>query len=83
MEKSFSEATNGIESFTGVDGVIPSFYVVDLKTGYQLKKNITFQVSINNVTNKMYFTQRANSYPGPGIIPSEGRVYWGTMIFKF
>lgn len=83
QSRQFSEATNGIESFTGVDGVIPSFYVVDLKTGYQLKKNITLQVSVNNVTNKMYFTQRANSYPGPGIIPSEGRVYWGTMIFKF
>lgn len=77
----FSESTNAEKSLTGVYGIIPSFYVVDAKIGYTLKK-FTFQVSVNNVTNNMYFTQRANSYPGPGIIPSEGRTIFGSVIFK-
>ncbi|MBK21163.1 MAG: hypothetical protein CMP63_02430 [Flavobacteriales bacterium] len=77
----FSEATNAIESMNGVYGLIPSFYVIDVKGGYNFK-NITLQLSVNNVTNKSYFTQRANSYPGPGIIPSEGRVYWVSAVFK-
>ena len=77
----FSEATNAMESMNGVYGLIPSFYVIDVKTGYNFK-NITLQLSVNNVTNKSYFTQRANSYPGPGIIPSEGRIYWVSAVFK-
>ena len=77
----FSEATNARESMNGVYGLIPSFYVIDVKGGYNFK-NITLQLSVNNVTNKSYFTQRANSYPGPGIIPSEGRIYWISAVFK-
>ena len=77
----FSEATNAKESMNGVYGLIPSFYVIDVKGGYNFK-NITLQLSVNNVTNKSYFTQRANSYPGPGIIPSEGRIYWISAVFK-
>ena len=65
----------------GLDGLINAFYLIDGKTGYNFK-NITLQLSVNNVTNKSYFTQRANSYPGPGIIPSEGRIYWVSAVFK-
>lgn len=80
--KQFAEATNATTSSNGLYGVIPSFYVVDAKIGYTIKK-ITLQASVNNITNNMYFTQRATSYPGPGIIPSEGRSFFGTVIFKF
>ena len=77
----FSEASNAIKSSNGLYGIIPSFYVIDAKTGYDFNK-IILQFSINNLTNNYYFTQRANSYPGPGIIPSEGRTYWLSVIFK-
>ena len=77
----FSEATNAIEDTEGLYGIIPSFYVIDTKTGYDLKK-VILQFSINNITNNYYFTQRANAYPGPGIIPSEGRTYWLSILFK-
>lgn len=77
----FSEATNAEESTNGLYGIIPPFYVIDSKFGYNFKK-VLIQLSINNLTNNNYFTQRANSYPGPGIIPSEGRTYWTSLIFK-
>lgn len=77
----FSEATNATESATGLFGTIPSFYVVDTKVSYTYKK-LTFQLSVNNITNVNYFTQRAIGYPGPGIIPSEGRTFWGGLIVK-
>lgn len=80
--KQYAEATNAESSSNGLYGVIPSFYVIDTKIGYTIKK-ITLQASVNNLTNHMYFTQRATSYPGPGIIPSEGRSFFGTIIFKF
>jgi Fe(3+) dicitrate transport protein len=77
----FSESTNAEKSLTGVYGIIPSFYVVDAKVGYTFKSFI-FQISVNNITDHLYFTQRANSYPGPGIIPSEGRTIFGSVIIK-
>lgn len=81
QSQQFSEATNAETSNNGLYGIIPSFYVVDAKMGYKYKK-VTFQTSVNNVFNKMYFTQRANSYPGPGIIPSEGRTFFGSVIIN-
>jgi Fe(3+) dicitrate transport protein len=81
QSQQFSESTNAEKSLTGVYGIIPSFYVVDAKVGYTYKKFI-FQVSVNNLTDHMYFTQRANSYPGPGIIPSEGRTVFGSVIIN-
>jgi Fe(3+) dicitrate transport protein len=29
--------------------------------------------SINNILNKTYATRRAGGYPGPGILPADGR----------
>jgi Fe(3+) dicitrate transport protein len=37
-----------------------------------------FSCGINNLTDAKYFTMRTDEYPGPGIIPSIGRmVYFG------
>jgi Fe(3+) dicitrate transport protein len=30
----------------------------------------------------MYFTRRATGYPGPGILPSDGRSYFMTLQIK-
>jgi Fe(3+) dicitrate transport protein len=38
--------------------------------------------SVNNVANRMYFTRRATGYPGPGILPSDGRTYFVTVQVK-
>ena len=81
QSKQFSESTNAEKSYNGVYGIIPNFYVIDAKIGYTFKR-FSFQVLVNNITDHMYFTQRANSYPGPGIIPSEGRTIFGGVIFK-
>jgi Fe(3+) dicitrate transport protein len=44
-------------------------------------KMFRFQTGINNLTNSMYFTRRAAAYPGPGIIPSDGRnFYFGVRV---
>jgi len=54
---------------------------MDLSLSYQLKK-FTIEGSINNITNTMYFTRRATGYPGPGILPSDGRAFYLTLQFK-
>lgn len=74
----FSDATNAIRTSTAVEGLIPSYKVADLSMAYRYKR-YTIEASINNLFNQMYFTRRAEGYPGPGIIPSDGRGFFLTL----
>jgi Fe(3+) dicitrate transport protein len=56
--------------------------VADISASYQVKKWLSFDFSCNNLFNEKYFTRRAESYPGPGIIPSDGRSFFITVEFK-
>lgn len=82
LSDQFTDATNAVESdVSAVVGIIPAYSVMDVSLSYQLKK-FTFEGSINNLTNEMYFTRRATGYPGPGILPSDGRAFYLTIQFK-
>lgn len=76
--RQYSDATNAELTSTAVEGRINSYSVVDvsLSTFY---KNFTLDISCNNLLNSYYFTRRAESYPGPGIIPADGRVFYVTL----
>jgi Fe(3+) dicitrate transport protein len=78
----FSDATNAVFLPSAVDGIIPAYTVMDLSAEYKLSKLFTLQGSINNLANVNYFTRRADSYPGPGIIPADGRGFFLTLQFK-
>ncbi len=83
LSKQFTDATNELGPVPdAVIGVIPSYYVMDLGASYKLKEWIKLEGGINNLTNSMYFTRRADGYPGPGIIPSDGRSFYLTLQFK-
>ena len=76
----FSDATNAEEVADATRGFIPSYSVQDLSLSYDLKR-FRFSTGVNNLTNAMYFTRRAVAYPGPGIIPSDGRnVYFSVRV---
>lgn len=66
----------------GIFGEIPAYSVVDFSASYKWN-NFKLEAGINNVLNDWYFTRRATGYPGPGIIPSEPRVFYTTLEFKF
>ena len=75
----FSDASNASDPTpNAVEGPIPAYYVVDFSIKYAYRF-LTFEGSINNVTNNMYFTRRATGYPGPGIIPSDARGFFVTV----
>ncbi|MFB0908386.1 MAG: TonB-dependent receptor, partial [Spirosomataceae bacterium] len=74
----FTDATNAIRTATAVEGIIPAYQIVDLSASYQWKK-LRLEGSINNLLNQAYFTRRAEAYPGPGIIPADGRGFYGTL----
>ncbi|MEZ5172767.1 MAG: carboxypeptidase regulatory-like domain-containing protein [Bacteroidia bacterium] len=77
----FSDATNAILTATAVEGIIPNYSVADATLSYTYKKYLV-QLSCNNALNTAYFTRRAESYPGPGIIPSDGRALFLSVQLK-
>ncbi|MCC8424303.1 TonB-dependent receptor [Mucilaginibacter sp. UR6-11] len=79
----FGDATNALTpAANAIIGPIPAYAVMDLSASYKLNKIFTLQGSCNNLTDKRYFTRRAESYPGPGIIPSDARGYYLTLQVK-
>jgi Fe(3+) dicitrate transport protein len=78
----YSDASNAETHPTEVSGKVPSYYILDISSGYKYKY-FTLSAGINNLTNNMYFTRRALSYPGPGIIPSDGRNFYVSLGVKF
>jgi Fe(3+) dicitrate transport protein len=78
----FTDATNAVLTADAVDGLVPAYTVMDVSTSYKLSKNFSLLGTVNNLANKMYFSRRADSYPGPGIIPADGRGYYLTLQFK-
>jgi Fe(3+) dicitrate transport protein len=77
----YTDATNAVRVAGAVNGIIPSYRVMDFSVGYTYKI-FTLEASCNNLLNAMYFTRRAESYPGPGIIPSDGRSLYVTLGIK-
>lgn len=82
LSKQFTDATNAADGgVSAVIGEIPAYQIFDLSASYQFKK-FRIEGNINNLTNEMYFTRRATGYPGPGILPSDGRSYFITLQVK-
>lgn len=81
-QEHYTDATNARYTPNAVNGIIPSYYVLDFSTEYQFKKFITLAAGINNFTDNRYFTRRADGYPGPGIIPSDGLSLYGTVKLR-
>jgi Fe(3+) dicitrate transport protein len=78
--KSFGDATNAVSDPADPSvGVIPAYRVYDWNARLRLTPRIDFVLGVDNVTNARYFTLRAVEYPGPGIIPGNGRTAYATF----
>ncbi|MFN5416417.1 MAG: TonB-dependent receptor family protein [Flavobacteriia bacterium] len=80
----YSDASNAVEaSGDAVIGFIPAYSVMDFSVRYEFKKWFQAEAGVNNVLNAKYYTRRATAYPGPGILPSDGRSFYVTLQYKF
>jgi Fe(3+) dicitrate transport protein len=79
VSETYATATNVPFAANGTSGKIPGYEVWDLSMKYQINKLLYISCSVNNLTNSKYFTRRATGYPGPGILPSEGRTGFITL----
>lgn len=78
VSEHFTDATNARVVAGAVNGVIPAYWVSDISMQYRYKM-FHVEASCNNLFNAMYFTRRADAYPGPGIIPSDARSFFVTV----
>jgi Fe(3+) dicitrate transport protein len=82
--KQFSDATDAVTpSNNGINGLVPAYYVMDVSADYRFSRIFSLSASVNNLSDHMYYTRRADSYPGPGIIPSDGRSLYVTLQMKW
>ncbi|MFT5848256.1 TonB-dependent receptor domain-containing protein [Psychroserpens sp.] len=82
LASQFTDATNSQDSnLSGVIGAIPQYDIMDVSLSYTYKR-FKLETGINNLLDETYFTRRATGYPGPGIIPSAPRNFYGTLQIK-
>jgi Fe(3+) dicitrate transport protein len=75
ISKTFNDAFNTASSSNGVIGLIPAYHVWDWNCSWQFSKQFHISASINNLGNEKYFNRRITMYPGPGILPADGRTF--------
>jgi Fe(3+) dicitrate transport protein len=80
----FSDASNTMKpSANGQSGLIPAYSVSDLTLSYKFTDNLNVKAGINNLADAKYFTRRAGGYPGPGVLPADGRTWFVSLGAKF
>jgi len=78
----FSDATNSVYTSSAIYGIIPAYSVIDLSAQYTWKF-LGLSAGVNNLGNSLYFTRRAEGYPGPGIIPADPLNGYVTLQLRF
>lgn len=74
VSKTFSDAQNTTApSANGQTGQIPAYTIWDVSAMWKSGDKYSIRISLNNALNEVYFTRRAGGYPGPGLMPADGR----------
>lgn len=80
----FTDANNTLMPVaTGVNGLIPSYQIVDIAGTYKFNERFFVRGGLNNLLNERYFTRRSGGYPGPGIMSADPRNFFITFGAKF
>lgn len=86
LSEQFTDAQNSPAAAVGDKregniGPIPKYAIADVNLSYDLGK-IILKAGVSNLLDKSYYTRRATGYPGPGIIPSEGRGFFMSVGYN-
>lgn len=81
--KTYNDAFNTEYSSNGVVGAIPAYHVLDCNASWQFLKHCYLSATVNNITDEQYFNRRITFYPGPGILPADGRTFNISVSTKF
>ncbi|MEP6647504.1 MAG: TonB-dependent receptor [Saprospiraceae bacterium] len=78
----FSDAANTKFTASGISGIVPGYGVFDF-SGVVDFGQFSLNVGVNNFTDVKYYTRRISTYPGPGILPGDGRTFYVGVGAKF
>lgn len=74
VSEAYSDANNTrIPTANGLNGLIPAYHIGDISLTYRFWEKYNVRAGLNNITDAVYFTRRAGGYPGPGLMPADGR----------
>jgi Fe(3+) dicitrate transport protein len=68
---------------TATIGKLAGYQLLDASLTYRFLEHYNFKAGINNIADEKYATRRSGGYPGPGILPGQGRtifISFGAMI---
>jgi len=83
VSQCYADAINVEHSASDVTGIIPAYTIWDVSSQIRITTWLAVEININNIFDRRYFTRRAGGYPGPGIIPADGRVVTDGLRFLF
>lgn len=80
----FTDATNTeTPNATGTNGKLSGYQIMDASFSYRFMDHYNLKAGVNNITDEKYATRRAGGYPGPGIMPGNGRTIFVSIGASF
>lgn len=80
----FTDAANTeTPNATGTIGKLSGYQVMDVSLSYPFMERFIFKAGVNNIRDEKYATRRTGGYPGPGILPGNGRTIFVSVGASF
>lgn len=80
----YTDASNTeLPNATATVGKLPAYQVMDLTISCNFLAQYNVKLGVNNLTDQKYATRRSGGYPGPGILPGNGRTVFISFGAKF
>lgn len=80
----FTDAANTEKpNSSGTVGKIAGYQVMDASLSWILMGKYSLKGGVNNLSNEVYATRRSGGYPGPGLLPGNGRTFYVSIGAKF
>jgi len=80
----FTDAANTeAPNSTATIGKLAGYQVMDATLSYKFAKNYNIKAGVNNIADEKYATRRSGGYPGPGILPGNGRTFFVSIGGNF
>ncbi|MGL5889172.1 MAG: TonB-dependent receptor domain-containing protein, partial [Bacteroidia bacterium] len=83
MDDVYTDAKNSAVNAAATAGPLAAYQLWDFGCTVTLPKNFQVKAAVNNIADVRYATRRAGGYPGPGIIPGEGRSFALGVTMRF
>ena len=64
-------------------GKLVGYTLMDISATYLINGKYNIKAGVNNLMNEKYATRRSGGYPGPGILPGNGRTFFVSIGAKF